>query len=106
VADLSITEEYNMKRLIPSAFIAMGLVAGGTCQLARAQEQAQTMPNTQYGQPYSQNYGDQGTYRRGGAGNWGLLGLCGLFGLFGSRRSRMVDTTGRIQGTWEPRPTH
>ena len=89
-----------MKRLIPSAFIAMGLVAGGTCQIARAQQvQGDARPYT--------DYGDR-TYYRGGYGNWGLLGLCGLFGLLGARRARTTydTTTRRVEGTWEPRPTH
>jgi hypothetical protein len=93
-----------MKRLIPSAFIAMGLVAGGTCQIARAQQvQGDQRPYTDA----RSDYGDQRTYHRGSYGNWGLLGLCGLFGLLGGRRTRTYDTTTRrVEGTWEPRPTH
>ena len=75
-----------MKRLIPSAFIAAGLL-GSIGQVARAQD---TMPNSEYRQNYPDqrtyrgSYSDQGTYR-GSYGNWGLLGLCGLFGLLGAR---------------------
>ncbi|HLH44367.1 MAG TPA: WGxxGxxG family protein [Bryobacteraceae bacterium] len=95
-----------MKRLIASAFMAMGLVAGGVCQIASAQNQSDAAPYT-YGQSSNMpNYGEQRVYRGGRGGYWGLLGLCGLFGLLGSRRARIADTTGRIQGTWEPRPTH
>jgi hypothetical protein len=91
-----------MKRLIPSAFIAVGLLGSGVGQVARAQDQPRPYSE------YRQNYPDQGTYRRS-HGNWGLLGLCGLFGLLGARRGRTYEstgrTTGRIEGTYEPRPT-
>jgi hypothetical protein len=104
-----------MRRLIPSAFITVGLLGAGagTCQVVKAQVQPETNPYTtnQFtdNRPY---YPDQRTYRGGSYGGWGLLGLCGLFGLLGARRSRTydttrVDTTGRVtERTWEPRPTH
>ena len=84
-----------MKRLILSAFVGIGLLGGGTCQVVSAQVQGDTR--------YRSDYTDQGT-RRGG--NWGLLGLCGLFGLLGARRSRTYESNRRIEGAWEPRPTH
>jgi hypothetical protein len=97
-----------MKRLIPSAFITVGLLGSGVGQVARAQTPVEPRPYSEY----RQNYPDQGTYRRS-YGNWGLLGLCGLFGLLGARRGRTYDTTGRtyestgpIERTYEPRPTH
>ena len=92
-----------MKRLIPSAFIAVGLLGG----VGRAQNPVETRPYSEY----RQNYPDQGTYR-GSYGNWGLLGLCGLFGLLGARRGRTYESTGRTYQstgrieTYEPRPTH
>jgi hypothetical protein len=93
-----------MKRLIPSAFIAVGLLGG----VGRAQDPVETRPYSEY----RQNYPDQGTYRRS-YGNWGLLGLTGLFGLLGARRGRTYESTGRTYGstgrivdTYEPRPTH
>ena len=93
-----------MKRLIPSAFVAITLLGGGTCQVVRAQAQAETSPYTENQNP--SNVTDQRTYR-GGYGGWGLLGLCGLFGLLGARRTRTYETPGRVtERTWEPRPTH
>ena len=86
-----------MKRLIPSAFIAVGLLGG----VGRAPNPVETRPYSEY----RQNYPDQGTYRRS-YGNWGLLGLSGLFGLLGARRGRTYESTGRIERTYEPRPTH
>ena len=97
-----------MKRLIPSAFIAVGLLGG----VGRAQNPVETRP---YSEP-RQNYRDQGTYR-GSYRNWGLLGLCGLFGLLGARRGRTYESTGRMYEssgrtyeptgrTFEPKPTH
>ena len=89
-----------MKRLIPSAFLAVTLLGG----IGRAQN---PVPYSEY----RQNYPDQGTYRRS-YGGWGLLGLCGLFGLLSSRRGRMYESTGRTYQstgrieTYEPRPTH
>jgi hypothetical protein len=94
-----------MKRLIPSAFVAISLLGGGTCQVVRAQAQAeaQTSPYTDQN---PSNYTDQRTYRHG-YGGWGLLGLCGLFGLLGARRTRTYETPGRMtERNWEPRPTH
>ena len=88
-----------MKRLIPSAFIAMGLLGG----VGRAQNRVETRPYSEY----RQNYPDHRSY-----GNWGLLGLCGLFGLLGARRGRTYESTGRTYQstgrieTYEPRPTH
>jgi len=86
-----------MKRLIPSAFIAVGLLGG----VGRAQNPVETRPYSEY----RQNYPDQGRYRRS-YGNWGLLGLCGLFGLLGARRGRTYESTGRTYEssgrTYEP----
>ena len=105
-----------MKRLIPSAFIAVGLLGG----VGRAQNAVETRPYSEYRQnypdQYRQNYRDQGPYRRG-YGNWGLLGLTGLFGLLGARRGRTYESTGRMYEssgrtyeptgrTFEPKPTH
>jgi hypothetical protein len=75
-----------MKRLIPSAFIAVGLLGGVGC----AQNRVETRPYSEY----RQNYPDQGTYRRS-YGSWDLLGLTGLFGLLGARRGRTYESTGR-----------
>jgi hypothetical protein len=97
-----------MKRLIPSAFIAVGLLGG----VGRAQNRVETRPYSEY----RQNYSDQGTYHRS-YGGWGLLGLCGLFGLLGARRGQTYVSTGRTYEsgeriyeptgrTYEPRPTH
>jgi len=99
-----------MKRLIPSAFIAVGLLGG----VGRAQNPVETRPYSEYRQnfpdQYRQNFPDQGTYRRS-YGNWGLLGLTGLFGLLGARRGRTYESTGRtyestgrIEETYRPSP--
>jgi hypothetical protein len=97
-----------MKRLIPSAFIAVGLLGG----VGRAQNRVETRPYSEY----RQNYPDRGTYHRS-YGNWGLLGLTGLFGLLGARRGRTNESTGSTYvstgrtyeptgRTFEPRPTY
>lgn len=79
-------------RVIPSAVLAVGLLAIGPCAVW-AQRQYNTAQDTDSG------YTNQRAQYNGGS--WGLLGLLGLLGLFGAPRTRK-ESGRKMEGTFEP----
>ena len=93
------------RRLIPSAILAVGLLAAGPgASIARGQSRpTDTSSETQR----TRTYGDRPETGSFGRSSWGLLGLLGLFGLLGARRSRPYESRGTYETrTYEPRTSH